>query len=501
MLRSGLLMLMLALASPLAVLSQNVGPDPVPANVPACDRPDATLKIGAFSRGNQQLIAEQKGWINGPNNKYTVGYCQVVSSQQQFWSLANANPAGTKYDLILTTVDNLINRKANGMGNYSTFAVFDNTPSQVILGTRNVRTPADLKGKNIITDSSTSGYVIQFRGVAANHGLYLEKKDYNLVAYGGTVQRYAALRAGNATINGQVMQLDATVVGPPQSYNYLLDSSAYGLNLVASIDEYHAPLSGIALAGTAEFFDNPIKVAAAVEYLKALMKGHAVLVQPENRPYVESVLVARVGYTQAVAAMAYDALLSPVSGTITTIKADFATQRLPFMNTCYLRERFGGFDNKFQSFDELYIPGPGRLIDNTLRDAAYTQFTSEIAMNVNVSTSVTAQCIYPALGQTYSVYSASAAISAGVSGGCSGAPSVSYVSCTASDDEFSADQCVYDASSDILRIVAKTPSLTVGRTYTVSWSVNDICGASQVVKQTVRVQALTQLNHSGCKLV
>ncbi|KAJ3176085.1 hypothetical protein HDU85_007823 [Gaertneriomyces sp. JEL0708] len=501
MLRSGLLMCLLALASPLDVFSQNVGPDPVPASVLPCDRPDATLKIGAFARGNQQLIAEQKGWINGPNNQHTVAYCQVVSSSQQFWSLSNASPSGTKYDLILTTVDNLINRKSNGMGNYSTFAVFDNTPSQVILGTRDVRTVADLKGKNIITDSSTSGYVIQFRGVAANHGLYLEKNDYTFYAYGGTNLRYAALREGNGTVNGQVVRFDATVVGPPQSYNYLLDSSAYGLNLIASIDEYHAPLSGIALAGTPDFFNNPTKVAAATEYLKALMKGHAVLVQPENRPFVESVFVARSGYTPAVAALAYDALLSPVSGTITTINADFAVQRLPFMNTCYLRERFGGFDNKFQAFDELYVPGPGRLIDDTLREAAYAQFTSEIAMNVNIPSSVTAQCIYPALGSTYTVQGARAAIAAGVSGGCSGAPSVTYASCTASDDEFSADQCMYDASADILRIVAKTPALNVGRTYTVSWSVNDICGASQTVAQTVRVQALTQLNHAGCKRV
>lgn len=501
MLRSGLLMLVLALASPFAVFGQNVGPDPVPATVPACDRPDATIKIGAFGRPNQQLIAENKGWINGPDNQYTVAYCQVVSSQQQFWSLANTNAAGTKYDLILTTVDNLINRKANGMGNYSTFAVFDNTPSQVILGTHGVKKPTDLKGKNIITDSSTSGYVIQFRGVAANHGLYLEKADYNLIAYGGTVQRYAALRAGNATINGQVVRLDATVVGPPQSYYWQSDSSYAGLNLVASIDEYATPLSGIALAGTPEFFSNPIKVAAAVEYLKAMMKGHSVLVQPANRLFVESVFVARSGYSPAVAAMAYDALLSPVSGTITTVQANFDVQRLAFLNTCYLRERFGGFDNKFQAFDELLNDGPGQLIDYTIRDRAYGQFLSEIAMNVNVPTSVSAQCIYPAYGQTYSVYDARAKIAAGVSGGCSGAPSVTYESCIASDDEFSADQCTYDATADILRIVSKTPSLIVGRTYTIAWSAKDVCGAAKSINQTVRVQALTNFNHAGCKQV
>ena len=283
-----------------------VGPDLPPAVVLPCSLPNADLNVGAFLKPNQQLIAENKTWINGPHNKYSVAYCQVTGSSQQFFSLANG-----PYDAILTTFDNLVNRYLNGLGEFTVLAALDNTPGQVILGTGNVKTIADLKGKNIITDSSTSGYVLQFRAVAGDNGLFFERGDFNFVALGGTPIRYAALRAGNATVNGTVVQVDATVVGPPQSITYTTDSSARGLNFIAAIDAYVAPLTDIVLAVEPQFFNNATKVAAIKEYLEALIKGQAILANTNNAAYVQSVFQASESFTAAQALASYQQLLSP----------------------------------------------------------------------------------------------------------------------------------------------------------------------------------------------
>ena len=471
-----------------------LGPDPVPATVLNCTAPfapaTADLNIGAFLKPNQQLIAENQTWINGPNNKYTVSYCQVTGSSQQFYSLANG-----PYDAILTTFDNLVNRQLNGLGQFVVLLALDNTPGQVILGNGDFKSIADLKGKNIATDSSTSGYVLQFRAVAADNGLFYERGDYNFVAIGGTPSRYAALRNGSTAAG---IQVDATVVGPPQSITYTTDSSVRGLNFIAAIDDYVAPLTDIVLAVEPKFFNNPRKVGAIIEYIEALIKGQAILTQPANRAYVESVFQSSEGFTATQAAISYQQLLSPLDGTVTTVPLNLTLGRLDNLNVAYLRQRFGGFNNPYQNFTSLISYGPGQFIDYTNLTSALAVADATIAVH---ATQPAAICVYPAIGQSFIVSKATASVAAGVSGGCSGAPTVSFVSCTSTDTTASASQCYYDATHDALRLVAATSSISASRVYTATYSASDICGASVLIAQTTTVQPLTAINHYGCNLV
>ena len=472
-----------------------VGPDPPPTTpVPACSNPSAILQVGSFSKPNQQLIAEALGFINGPFAQYSSSYCQVTGSSQQFYSLANG-----PYDAIVTTFDNVLNRQLNGVGEFSVLAALDNNPGQLILATNGISSIPQLRGRNIITDSSTSGFVLQFEGVTSAFGLYPSRGDYQLVAEGGGGIRYAALRAGYVTVNGTNITADAAVLGPPQSILYLTDPSNAPITRLAAISDYLAPIIGTVVAAPPALFANVTKVAALRDYLKGLIKGQAVLAAPQNAAFVTAVIGAGNKFTPAQAATAYQQLLDPVAGTVTTVPINLTLSTLAALNVAYLRERFGGFTNAYQNLTAVLQPGPGTFIDYTLRDQAYAAYLADVAISVQLPASVKHQCYYPALGQPFEVKGAAAAIAAGVSGGCTRSSTVSFVSCVASDSVASPSQCQYDAAKDELKVIAATQGPSFSRVYTVTYTVADICNDALTVTQKLTIQAPTNLDTANCQ--
>ena len=319
---------------------------------------------------------------------------------------------------------------------------------------------------------------------------------------GGT--RYPYLLSGSWTnASGAVIPIHATIVSTPQTITYTTDVGATGRpSNLGLVSDFIAPVTGNVITVTPALQQSAVKQAAMVDYLTGLLLGNWVLINPANQALVTAVLGAANGYTPAQAAAFYQLLFNPVNG-VPTVDPNLRFNARNNLQLAFLRQRTGGLTGgATQNFTALITSGPGQFIDYTLLNQAITAAQAKAAVNtVAVPDSLlNVQCA-PNFGlQPIVLSKAAASIAAYVTGGCSGAPQVSFVACNSSDLTASPSQCSYDVKADTLIVAAEVSDYHQGevRVYTAYYAVADICGRSQpVVTQQITIRVPTSLNDAS----
>lgn len=168
-------------------------------------------------------------------------------------------------------------------------ASFANRVQSDLVVRPDIKTPADLKGKRLgVTSIGGSGWMSVMLGLE-QLGLNAERDHISISAFGD--QRVISQAVEQGTING------AAIAGV---FSRRLKRSGY--NILGELDKI--PLVGTSIVVKADYLNT--QAAAARSVLKALIEGHAYVLNPANRSTVLEIVMKKLGLSDVT--MASDGL-------------------------------------------------------------------------------------------------------------------------------------------------------------------------------------------------
>jgi NitT/TauT family transport system substrate-binding protein len=173
-------------------------------------------------------------------------------------------------------------------------ATFANRVQSDLVVTPDIKTAADLKGKRLgVTSIGGSGWMSVMLGLE-QLGLNPERDQISISAFGD--QRVISQAVEQGTING------AAIAGV---FSRRLKRTGY--NILGDLEKI--PLVGTSLVVKSGYLN--VQTATARNTLKALIEGHAYVLNPANRGSVLEIMMKRLGLSDAT--MANDGLDDYVS--------------------------------------------------------------------------------------------------------------------------------------------------------------------------------------------
>lgn len=272
-----------------------------PAIAPGLARAQAPFRLSVFPSGSNWPIwvAQEKGFFD--RHGVALAVTPTPSSAAQFTALMSG-----QVDMASTAIDNVI-AYVEGQGEAPGAAA---SPPDIIAvaGINNgflrlvtapeVRSFADLRGKELSVDALTTGFAFVLRRLLERGGL--AEAEARLVRVGGTTQRMEALFAGRQA--GTLLTVPLDAVAARRGFNMLADPSdmlgAYqGLTFALRRDRAAA--------------DRPRLVAFLRAYLDALEWLYA----PANRAEAVAIMGRNLAeVTPDLAEASYDSMLHPRRG-------------------------------------------------------------------------------------------------------------------------------------------------------------------------------------------
>lgn len=162
-----------------------------------------------------------------------------------------------------------------------------------------IRTFADLRGRDIAVDGSNSGYALVLRKLLAEKGL---AGAYRLVEFGGSQERYDALRAGRAA---------ASWLNPPFDRNLI----AEGFGSLGTTQEFFPDYPGsVAAARRSWAAQNGERLTA---FIRAFRNACRWLQNPAHKAEAIALLPPRLNTAPDLAGRAFDALTKKALPSIT----------------------------------------------------------------------------------------------------------------------------------------------------------------------------------------
>ncbi|EHK42643.1 hypothetical protein TRIATDRAFT_320017 [Trichoderma atroviride IMI 206040] len=336
------------------------------ASIVVCSQALDTVQYGAFIATATYSVANQLGFF--AENGLNVVYSQVPNSTAAFASILNG-----EYDILTATVDNALNYRFNQNQNVTVIGQLDQGPDLVLASIPSITSVEQLKGKPIIVDSPVSGYAYLLQDVLSAYGLSLANGDYYFMTVGGTPQRYSAL------VN-QVLPNGTAVYATILTYPFTVEGEALSAeetpNILARISDVIAPVTSSAFTIRQSSLSNKTEAALLTRFMASMHAANRFLLNPKNKACSIQALAKQLGVSQAVASQEYASATNPVSGEISPPLNDFTVNQTGIMNDVAVRNKFGGFTvpSGF-NFTEALIPGTGKLIDYSIKNAAVTEYS------------------------------------------------------------------------------------------------------------------------------
>jgi ABC-type nitrate/sulfonate/bicarbonate transport system substrate-binding protein len=283
-----------ALAVALALMSPAL-PSAASAQTPA----PAVLQVIVFPGGFNWPIwaAQDKGFFarEGVDVKLTPTPSSVFQLQ---------NLIEGKFDIGMTAFDNVVAyQEGQGEAQVSVapdlfvFMGGDNGFLRLVT-VPEVKTYADLRGKELSVDALTTGYAFVLQKMLQVNGL--QRGDYSLVRAGGVLQRWEALKEKKHA--GTMLITPFEILAESMGFHRLG-------NAVDVLGRYQG-LVGAARRGWAREHAKEL-----VGYIRAYRAGLAWLYDPANKSDALGLLTKNVrGMTPELAAKTYDVLLAPTGG-------------------------------------------------------------------------------------------------------------------------------------------------------------------------------------------
>jgi ABC-type nitrate/sulfonate/bicarbonate transport system substrate-binding protein len=299
--------------------------------------PAQELKVIIFPGGfNWPLWAGQEQGLFAKHG-VNVKTIDTPNSTFQITGLAKGD-----FDIAMTAIDNLIayreGQGAPGVDGSDLTAVMGADNGFLRLASvADVRSIAELKGKQLSVDSLTTGYAFVLLEIMERNGLMLNR-DYTTVPAGGVLQRYNDLIAKKHAATMLIAPFD--VMAKASGVNVLGDASSQLGNyqgLVAGVRKSWAKDNGPALTS----------------YIKGYRESLNWLYEPKNKEAAIQLFMKKVPTaTRQSAEVSYSILLDPKNGFERN-----AELSLPGTATVVqLREKYGRPAKKMQPVGAYYDP-------------------------------------------------------------------------------------------------------------------------------------------------
>ena len=145
------------------------------------------------------------------------------------------------------------------------------------------------------------------------------------------------------------------------------------INILARASDFLNPFSSSAFTANTASISDPSKSALLVKFLTAMLEANQYLANPKKKDCAIGAIAAQLGIDTGVAAAEYAAATDAETGETATMQDGiFDVSRQGLLNVIDVRAQFGGFTGTPAGFDfaDAIVPGPGKLIDYSLRDQA-----------------------------------------------------------------------------------------------------------------------------------
>lgn len=327
------LLVIALLASPLAA-----------AQAPAAGKPPTTINVISFAGGVNLpgWIAERQGFF--ARHGIAVKLTFTPSSTFLMSNLIDGN-----YDVGIFGIDNLVayqegrgEGKLKGTPNLVAFMGL-NSGLLHLIAAPEIKSVADLRGKELAVDAPTTGFAFVLREMIARAGM--TDADVTYVRTGGGPQRLRALTEGKQA---------AALLNTP----FDLQAVERGYTRLGSASQMLGRYQGHAVVAQREWIMN--NEAAVIGLMRAYRDAMEWLFDPKNREIAEALLIAHDrGMTPALARATYDVLVDPKEGLYRNVALDIEGLR----TVLALR-------NKFSS-PPLNLTDPMKYVDLDLYRKAF----------------------------------------------------------------------------------------------------------------------------------
>jgi ABC-type nitrate/sulfonate/bicarbonate transport system substrate-binding protein len=269
------------------------------AATPATAQSSKPIELIVFPGGfNWPLwVAQEKGYFE--RNGVAVRINPTPGSAFQLTNLIDG-----KFDIAITAIDNVI-AYMEGQGEAPT----NTTPDIVafmggdngflrLVAVPEVKTFADLKGKQLSVDALTTGYAFVLKKLLEKGGL--KPDEYQLVRAGGVLQRFQALMEKKHA---------ATLLISPFEVN----AEAKGFNRLANAVDVLGHYQGLVGAARRSWAKDNEK--DLVGYIRAYLAALDWLFEPANKAEAIAILRKNLpNMSEELAQKSYDILLHPTQG-------------------------------------------------------------------------------------------------------------------------------------------------------------------------------------------
>ncbi|HZT62936.1 MAG TPA: ABC transporter substrate-binding protein [Burkholderiales bacterium] len=288
--------------------------------------------------------AQRQGFLE--ENGVRVTLTDTPSSTFQMQGLADG-----RFDIAMTALDNVVAYQ-EGQGEVETapdadlfaFMGSDNGFLSVV-GGRDVKSFADLKGRKLSVDALTTGYAFVLRELMARNGI--AESDVTFERAGGALTRFQELLKGTHA---------ATVLVTP----FDLMAMAKGHVRLALARQQLGAYQGVVAASRRAWARE--NETALIGFIRAYRAAVGFLLDPANREIAQALLVAHVrAMTPALAQQSLEVLLDRSSGFFEDVRLDTAGMA----TVLALRSKF--------SHAKRVLADPGKYLDTSYRQKAFAQ--------------------------------------------------------------------------------------------------------------------------------
>ncbi|PRP86759.1 efflux ABC transporter permease/ATP-binding protein [Planoprotostelium fungivorum] len=325
------------------------------------------LNVGVTNRMGIYSVAVQLGFFE----RAGVSICDqpVAGSNSAFPALAAGN-----FTVLLSTIDNTVNRVVNQVQNVTIIAGIDLGQDQVVVGTKNIKSFADLQGTNIIVDSPTSGTAFSLNKILKLNGL-LPTTNYTYIQGGNSQLRFEVLKTG--VFNG--INISAALILYPQTANIM---GRTDMNVLGSLSDYLNPFMLNCVGVQTSTLTNSTQVELYTRFLAGLQMARNFVADPSNSAAVINAIAVDLNITTTVAARQYQAVTNPITGEVVL---DLTISRAGLANVVYARQEFGGFISPYFNLTKTLEPKTtgGTIYDYTILTAAKARVASRATEEVH----------------------------------------------------------------------------------------------------------------------
>jgi ABC-type nitrate/sulfonate/bicarbonate transport system substrate-binding protein len=258
------------------------------------EKPFDTLKLTVFIRSIPLIAGERKGFF--AHEGIRLETTKPRNSAEQ----VSAVLSGTM-DIMHTSADNVISYNESQGTDLSIFLGIDRGMNMALFVRPDIQSVGDLRGKLLGVDVVESGFSFILRKMLLAKGLDLEKKDYELVAVGGSARRYDALRSG---------QVAGALLNSPYDECAKEDGFAPLVRAKEVLESYLASVWAGRRAWARKHSD------LLTRALRAYVKSVDWVSNPANRQEVVDLLAEEEKISHAAAARRLDEEMDPEAGAI-----------------------------------------------------------------------------------------------------------------------------------------------------------------------------------------